>query len=494
MYVAPSGAVFVADAGNNRVVMIMKDGYRETIGIGLSRPADVVADGGGYVYIADAGNNQIVRLSDLYNYSVGSHTFNLALADAPTQLSLGRGLNDPQSVCVNGLGDVVVADTGNNRVVEINRVDPTGSKAQRVLRTGLDDPLAVLCDPKYTTTVYVANTGAGDVLALLPNGKEKVLFTDLKEPSGLAEDPWGNFYVSEMGNGEVVKITPSGQRTVIDHGLGHPRGLSVDALGDVYISDTDGGQVKVVATIREHQLLTHGIPDPSAVASAPSGAVYVTDQSQGWLQVWQDGTLRTIATGLGQPVGVAPGTQGQVWVDTAAGQLSLVAPNGTSRVVKSDLVTPRQLYAVPNSSGSVLVAEEHSGKVVEVTPSGTVGTLLSGLDQPVAVAEDTQGDFVVAQRDGDVVEISANGKKTHLYDLLGVTAVAMDAEGNSYAASSTYRLVVMHVAATGRDAVVSRDYRSLTAMSASPDGTLWIGDQKSLGLFSVIPTPLFSQL
>ena len=50
------------------------------------------------------------------------------------------------------------------------------------------------------------------------------------------------------------------------------------------------------------------------------------------------------------------------------------------------------------------------------------------------------------------------------------------------------------VAATGRDAVVSRDYRSLTGMSASPNGDLWIADQKSLGLFLVVPTPSLSQL
>jgi glucose/arabinose dehydrogenase len=297
-----------------------------------------------------------------------------------------------------------------------------------------------------------------------------------------------------MGKGDVVKITPSGTLTVIDRGLGHPRGLSVDALGDVYVSDTDGGQVKIVATLREHQLETHGIPDPSAVAYAPSGAVYVTDESQGWLQEWSDGTLRTVASGLSQPIGVAAGPDGKVWVDTETGLLELVSANGTVQVVESDLVTPRQLYAVPGTSGSILAVEERTGQVVEFKADGTRQTVLRGLDQPVAVAEDPFGDFVVAQRNGDVFEIAANGKRSHLYTLLDVTAIAMDGQGNSYAASSQYRLVVMHVAATGRDAVVSRDYRSLTGMSASPNGDLWIADQKSLGLFLVVPTPSLSQL
>jgi len=496
VYVAPTGAVFVADTSNNRVVMTMKSGYRETIGVGLNRPADVVADDGnknGYVYIADAGNNQIVRLSGLYNFAVGSQTFSLALAAGQSQqVTVSSGLKDPQSVSVNGLGDIVVADTGNNRVVEINRTYPY---KQTVLKTGpLQGPLAVLCDPSWTTTVYIADTGAGTVLALLPNGKVKTLLKGLDQPSGLAEDPWGNFYVSEMGNGEVIKLTPSGHTSIIDRGLGHPRGLSVDALGNVYISDTDGGQVKIVATLREHQLQTHGVPDPSAVAYAPSGAVYMTDASQGWLQEWYDGTLSTLATGLGQPVGVAAGSNGDVWVDTADGRLVLVHPDGSWGVVSTGLVTPKQLYAVPGTNGSVLVAEASSGKVVEVSAGGTLRTLLSGLNQPVAVAEDPLGDFVVAQRDGQVIEITAKGKRTHLYNLLGVTAVAMDGQGNSYAATSTYRHVVEHVAATGIDVVVSRDFRSLTGMSASPDGSLWIVDKLSLGLFMIEPQAQITQL
>ena len=70
----------------------------------------------------------------------------------------------------------------------------------------------------------------------------------------------------------------------------------------------------------------------------------------------------------------------------------------------------------------------------------------------------------------------------------------MDKYGNSYTASSRYHLVVMHVAATGRDVVVNRDFRSLSGLTSSPSGQLWISDTKSIGLFKVIPTPFFTQL
>ena len=255
--------------------------------------------------------------------------------------------------------------------------------------------------------------------------------------------------------------------------------------------------MKVVAHLREHQLLTHGMPDPSAVAYAPSGAVYVTDESQGLLQKWENGALSTVATGLDHPVGVAAGPSGKVWVDSASGSLSLVSSDGTSKVVVAGLRDPRQLYTVPGSGGDVLVAEAHHGVILEVTPSGKTYVRLKGSHRnvaPVAVAEDQYGTLVVGFKNGNVVEYSPNGKPKQLFNVGGIAAVAMDGAGNSFTGSWKYRTVIEHVAATGRDVVVNRDFRSLTGLSASPGGTLWVSDKVSIGLYMVVPTPFYTQL
>ncbi len=507
VWVAPTGAVFVADTGNNRVVLVWKSGYRETVGMGLSRPSDVVGDGdtgvkSGYVYIVDGGNSRVLRIPGYYWYTVGSHTFNLA-AGGFGQVALGTGWNHPQSACVDGSGNLFVADTGNDRIVEIPRAHQS---TQSTFWHGLDHPLAVMCDPFYRQIVYVANTGAGTVLAKLPNGKVITVLSGLDKPSGLAEDPWGHLYVAEMGNGKVLEVTgdafgpgsplslQNGTTSVVDTGLGHPRNLSVDALGNVFISDADGGQVKVLETIREHGLVTHGIPDPSAVGIGPGGAIYVTDVAQGWLQRYQHGVLRTITTKLVEPVGVAPESNGSVWVDTKGGALEIVSPNGQVRQVLSGLKDPRQLAPADGTSG-VYVVERGAGEVLLVSPNGAVRVMFHGLDHPVAFGTDGFGHDVVALQDGKVLEnITGPDRWTLLFNLKGVTAIGMDRYGNAYVASSRYRLIVEHVLATGRSAVVNRDFRSLSGMAAQPNGVLWVADHKSIGLWVVTPVRFSTQL
>jgi len=498
VYVSPTGAVFVADTGNNRVVLVQKNGFREDIGTDLNQPADVTADkdGKGFVYIADAGDNRVLRLRGYYPFTVGSHTFNLALADGPVfgQTTIGSGLKDPQSVSVNGVGDVIVADTGNNRVVEISR--KTGK--QRTLLANLQGPLAVLADPFFTATVYVADTGAGTVVEIPPKGKPFNLLTGLDQPAGLAEDPWGNLYVAEMGSGTVIEVPGqgTGQLRVLVTGLDHPRGLSVDALGNLFISDTNGGQIKLNMHRRRHDLVTHGMPDPVAVAIAPSGTVYAVDGSPGLLQSWSDGSLSTLASGLDHPVAVAAALDGQAWVALRDGRVLLVRPDGTSSVVTSLGTPPGQIYADPGLPGDVLVPEPALHQVVDVSPTGRVTVREANLRRrPVAVAADEFGDVVVGLVNGDVEEFYVGQPHpVRLFNLRGIAAIAMDRLGNSYTGSHRYRTVVMHVAATGRSVVANRNFRSLTGLTSSANGVLWIVDKASIGMWKVVPTAMFTNL
>ena len=59
----------------------------------------------GDVFIADTDNNRVVEVP----------------AGGGPQITVASGLNFPAGVAVDGAGDVFIADTGNNRVVEVQR-------------------------------------------------------------------------------------------------------------------------------------------------------------------------------------------------------------------------------------------------------------------------------------------------------------------------------------------------------------------------------------
>jgi len=74
----------------------------------LSAPQDLCVGGNGHIYLADTGNNRIVELTDELEF--------VKIYDN----AQGGGLNKPQGVFVDAYGAVYVADTGNARIVKMN--------------------------------------------------------------------------------------------------------------------------------------------------------------------------------------------------------------------------------------------------------------------------------------------------------------------------------------------------------------------------------------
>jgi DNA-binding beta-propeller fold protein YncE len=68
----------------------------------LSMPGGIAVDGQGHVLVADSGNNRVVAFS----------------ADGRFLSQLKDGFSQPSAVAVDAKGDVYVADTGNDRVVK----------------------------------------------------------------------------------------------------------------------------------------------------------------------------------------------------------------------------------------------------------------------------------------------------------------------------------------------------------------------------------------
>jgi DNA-binding beta-propeller fold protein YncE len=127
--VGSGGKIYVADAVNNRIVQVDNiDGTNwSTIGADpgdnsdtLSEPAGVAVDGSGKIYVADFSNNRIIQMDSI------SGTGWLPLG-GPASGSGVKQFNSPAGIAVKSDGsNIFVADTGNNRTVQMSSIDGTG--------------------------------------------------------------------------------------------------------------------------------------------------------------------------------------------------------------------------------------------------------------------------------------------------------------------------------------------------------------------------------
>jgi uncharacterized repeat protein (TIGR01451 family) len=178
-----SGTVYVADTGNNRIRAVYADGTIATVagdgtaGYGgdegpavaaqLNAPAGVVVDGWGNMLIADMGNNRIRMVDPAGNmHTIGGEGTVGYNADGIS--ALAAQMSSPAGVCVTGDGNVIVADKANSRIRRIHAPTPVVHKA-------VSDAGPVCAGSALVYTLSWSNTGRGTAFDLtftdtLPNG------------------------------------------------------------------------------------------------------------------------------------------------------------------------------------------------------------------------------------------------------------------------------------------------------------------------------------
>jgi sugar lactone lactonase YvrE len=143
-----AGNLYVADAGNDRVLKLAADGVTQsTVGSGYARPTGVAVDGVGDVFVADFGNNQIVEVSP-----------------DGTQTTVIGNLSSPSGVAVDAVGNLYVAEVGTNSVIEVTPLNGGGAQTT-VITSGLNFPFdAVLVAVNGSGNVFIADTFNNRVL------------------------------------------------------------------------------------------------------------------------------------------------------------------------------------------------------------------------------------------------------------------------------------------------------------------------------------------
>lgn len=333
-YSAPPFALYVSDAANNRV-LIWKDSVHFQTGdpadlvIGqpslltsapnvdsprqtpsatsLSSPAGLAINpADGTLYVADYQNNRVLRYPRPVAQS-GRITPDAVLGQTDFVSSTSAAVNasslkNPAGLAIGPNGDLFVADSGNNRVLEF----PAGAgssamairvygqpnmfsaiKPSQVTAQTLSAPQGITVDP--ATNLYVADTVTNRVV-LFPNtstapaagavaafviGQPSFSTTSgtiFKTPTDVAVDSSGNIYVADANNNRVLTYPslvflpavgaaasgvigqPSltgvtanwdspGNGLASADGFYGPEGLYVDRQDTLYVSDVGNSRV-----------------------------------------------------------------------------------------------------------------------------------------------------------------------------------------------------------------------------------------------------------
>jgi hypothetical protein len=228
------------------------------IGVGqLDFPQGLAFDNKGDLFVADSGNNRVLEYSP---NSSTSYSVTAAIGTATSQLS------SPSGLALDANGDLFVANAGLNNVVEYAYNASTGSYA--------------------SSGTVVAGSG-------VTGG------TQFDDPVGVAVDAKGDLFVSAPGNNSVEEfaynsasgtyaslgtyVAGTGVSGSAANQLSAPHGVALDANGDLFVVDT--GNDRVMEYTYNSATASYATTGTEIAASLPSGADFLALDASGDLFV-----------------------------------------------------------------------------------------------------------------------------------------------------------------------------------------------------------------
>lgn len=349
--------------------------------------------------------------------------------------------NTPNSVAVDGSGNVYVADRGNNTIRKVTNAGVVTTLAGSPGMSGTSDGLG-----------------------------SAALFNNL---CGVAVDAGGTIYVADSGNYTIRKVTADGTVTTLagspgQYGIadgtgsaarfGFPVGIAVDAGGTLYVADasnhtirkvTSSGVVTTLAGTVGQIGMTDGtgtaaqFNQPNGVAVDKSGSLYVADTfNHAIRKVTSDGVVTTVAGNI-----------------TLAGLL-----DGTGSLAMFNF--PHSVTV--DGSGNLFVADTFNHTIRKVTTDGEVTTLVG----TAGVAGSTDGVGDTAQFNTPCGVTSDGSGNLYVADSYnhGIRKVNV-----AWSAVTTFAGSIAQPGSTNGTGSVAR-FKYPNGIGVDPTGNLYVAD------------------
>ena len=390
------GQLYIADRLNDRLRVVSSSGVISTFAgnglsgpplsgsgsastVALDRPSAVAVDNAGNVLIADSAANQIVEVtpSGIAGVFAGTGVAGFSGDGGP---ATAAELDYPNALAISATGALLISDGGNRRVREVS--------ASGIITT-------------------VAGNGT---LGLSGDGGPAAE-AGLSEPLGVAVGP-GGVYVADAWNDAVRRNLPSGVietvATAAD-GLSFPVAVAVDAAGDIFVADWSNRVVEITPSGTATTFAGTGVAGfsgdggpataaeldhPSGLAVASNGDVYIADAGNNRVRMVNPSGIITTVAGTG-----VAGFSGDGGPATAA---ELDYPNGLAL----------------GPDGGLFIADRNNQRIREILPDGTITTvagngevgytgenvpaLSEALNYPAGVAVGPSGNLYIAD-DGNCI-------------------------------------------------------------------------------------------
>jgi sugar lactone lactonase YvrE len=449
------GNIYIADTTNYRIRKVAAvsglittiagtgtSGYTGDNGPAVSAklgfPQGVVADGEGSILIVDTGNNRIRSvdsatglISTIAGVSVGPYGGAYAGDGGPAALAL---LSEPDRVAVDTAGNIIIADTANHRIRQVDAF--TGAIA----------------------------TVAGNGISGLSGDNGPATAASLSASRGVAVDGSGNIFIADTNNDRIRRVDAiTGVITTVagtgsggyagDNGqatsawISVPFEVALDSVGNVYIADTYNSRIRrvdaitgVITTVAgsygygyagdNGSATAASLAMPHGVAIDSSGNIFIVDTNNKRIRK-VDALTSVITTVAGN------GDSGYSGDNGAASSAALYEPWGAGVANGGDI------YIADTSNHRIRKVDAATGVITTIAGNGTNGSsgdcgpaIAASISNPTGVAFDSTGSLYIAS-DNRIRKIVAYDVMPNVFSFIAQTGIAVGTQVMSNAITVT---------------------------------------------------------